>query len=49
VVPTLEYDEEADKGRGDAVPVGALTGRAPKELVLGVKSNKGDNSGATPY
>jgi len=45
----LEYDEEADRGRGDAVPTGALTGSAPNELVLGVKSNNGDNNGATPY
>jgi len=45
----LEYDEDAERGRGDAVPTGAVTGSAPRELVLGVKSNKGDSKGATPY
>ena len=45
----LEYDEEAERGRGDAVPTGAATGSAPRELVLGVKSNNGANKGATPY
>ncbi len=44
----LEYDEEADNGRGETVPAGVLTGSAPRELV-GVKSNRGDNKGATPY
>lgn len=45
----LEYEEEADSGRGEAVPAGVLTGSAPRELVVGVKSNSGDNKGATPY
>lgn len=33
--PMLEYDEEAESGRGDTVPPGAETGSAPRELVLG--------------
>ena len=45
----LEYDEDAERGRGGAVATGAATGSEPRELVLGVKSNKGDNKGATPY
>ena len=44
----LEYDEDAERGRG-AVTAGAVTGSVPRELVLGVKSNKGDSNGATPY
>jgi hypothetical protein len=45
----LEYDDEAERGRGDVVPVGMLTGREASELVDGWKSKRGDNSGATPY
>jgi len=45
----LEKDDEADRGRGEAVPVGCITGIVPSEFVLGVKSNKGDSKGATPY
>jgi hypothetical protein len=45
----LEYEDEAESGLGDAVPPGVETGRAPSEFVLGWKSNKGANNGATPY
>lgn len=46
----LENDEEADKGRGDAVePSACPPGMDPMAFVFGVKSNRGDRSGATPY
>jgi hypothetical protein len=45
----LEYDEEAERGRGDVVPVGVVTGREPREFVVGWKSKSGDSKGATPY
>jgi len=34
-MPILEYDDDAESGRGDAAPAGALTGSAPNEFVVG--------------
>lgn len=46
----LEYDDEADNGRGDAAePTAFPEGNVPIAFVFGVNSNKGDSSGATPY
>lgn len=34
-MPILEYDDDAEIGRGDGAPAGVLTGSAPNEFVLG--------------
>lgn len=50
--PMLEKEEDAERGRGDAEPAPPPTPSELSELsefVLGVKSNRGDRSGATPY
>lgn len=45
-----EYDDEAERGRGEAVPAVVLTvNPPPSEFVVGVKSNKGSSNGSTPY
>lgn len=48
-MPILEYDDDAESGRGDAAPAGALTGSAPNEFVVGWKSNSGASREETPY
>lgn len=46
----LEKEEAADNGRGDdAAPPIFPGGKDPIAFVFGVKSNKGDKRGATPY
>lgn len=46
----LEKDEDAERGRGDPAELRACPpGMDPMAFVVGVKSNNGDRSGATPY
>lgn len=47
--PRDPYEEAADRGRGPPPIFGVETGKAARELVLGVKSKSGANNGATPY